>query len=216
VTLPYELQEALATIEASAGRRSVNTLGTNPYFLFAGTAKAYNSKDEYQQCLMSGRMRGDYYREVAAVPQNTEFGAIEVGMSKQRPETVAASYESSPDFGRLIGRYMSNSALVGATQTEVFRSRDGQKNWLLCTDSQGRSYVGGIEVNSPITSTGLRREWMHGGDMVTPLYEYPQQTDSYGDARDVKPGYQGMWKNYVSRMPVIREYVGRRMDAHGF
>ncbi len=208
LTLPYELQESLATIEASAGRRPSNTLSANPYFLFAGAAKAYNSKEEYQQCLAAGQMRGDYYREVAAVPQNTEFGAIE--LSKQRPETVVASYGSSPDFEQVEGRYASNSALAGATQTEVFRSKDGKKNWLFCMDSQGRSYVGGIEVNSPITSTGLRQEWMHGGDMVTPLYEYESQTDGYGDPEDAKRNYRGMWKYYLSRVPVIREYVEGR------
>ena len=70
--------------------------------------------------------------------------------------------------------------------------------------------MGGIEVNSPITSTGLRQEWMHGGDMVTPLYEYESQTDGYGDPEDAKRNYRGMWKYYLSRVPVIREYVERR------
>ena len=67
LTLPYELQESLATIEANAGRRSQDSLNMNPYFLFAGTAKVYDSKDEYRRCLETGQMRGDYYREVAAM-----------------------------------------------------------------------------------------------------------------------------------------------------
>lgn len=160
----------------------------------------------------NGQMRGDYYREVAAMPQNAEFGVV--GGPKARPEEVRVSYGSSPDFEQIEGRYGSNSALAGVIQTEVFRSRDGQKNWLFCTDGQGRSYVGGIEVNSPITSTGLRREWIQGGDMVTPLYEYASQANGYGDTEDVNGRYQGMWRYYLSRIPVIREYVGIRRHQY--
>jgi len=134
LNLPYELQESLATIEANVGRRPYSTLKYNPYFLFAGTAKAYSSKDVYKQRLEMGmeRMRGDYYAEVAMMPQSTEFGMI--GLQKRRPEDVTVFEGSRPDFSQVEARYKTATNLAGPVEVEVFRSQDGQKNWLFCTD----------------------------------------------------------------------------------
>jgi len=51
---------------------------------------------------------------------------------------------------------------------------------------------------------------MRGGDVVTPLYEYAKNADGYGDTGDMRMNYQGMWKNYLSKMGVIQEYVRQR------
>ncbi len=202
-TLPYALQEALATIMESQGVKEVQN--TNPKFIFAGTAKAYDSIGDYQAALGSGQMRGDFYDEVSSTSDTQEFGRI--SYDKQRPEDINMRFGYEPDFGRVMADYKSESGLVGKMETEVFQSNDGRYNWLMCTDAKNRSWVGGIETSSPITSTGCRKEWVSAGDVVTPLYEYERMSSGYGDYEDVRPPhYVGMWKNYLSRMPLIRKY----------
>ncbi len=43
--------------------------------------------------------------------------------------------------------------------------------------------------------------------LAMPLYEYPSQADSYGDVSDERHEYVSMWRNCLSKMPVIRDYL---------
>lgn len=203
LTLPFELQAGLAIIEQNKSAKEITS--TNPDFLFAGTAQHYASKDEYTAAKRTGQMRGDYYEEVAAQPKEAWFGIL--SRKKRAPESLQLAEGVSPNFERRVAEYSGQSALVGVTETEVYRSKDGKLNYLMCKDAQGRCWVGGVETRSPLTSTGLRRDWVAAGDLATPLYEYASQTDGYGDAEDTSRGYQGMWKEYVSKIPVIRQYL---------
>lgn len=202
MTLPFEIQAGLAQVEQGSGLKKITTM--NPDFLLAGTAKHYATKGEYKEKMAAGEMRGDYYEEVAA-SANTELFEAST-KKKQAPENLRLNSTAAPDFGRKVMEYEGSSALAGKTRVEVFASKDGRLNYLMCSDEEGRSWVGGVETCSPITSTGLRRDWAIAGDLATPLYEYEQQTDGYGDTEDVRGRYQGMWKNYLSRVPIIQDY----------
>ncbi len=202
MTLPFEIQAGLSEIEQANGAKKITS--TNPDFLLAGTAKHYGSKKEYAEKMHAGQMRGDYYEEVRGRPSVKLFEAA--GRKKHAPENLRLDAGRAPDFGRRVAEYAGQSALTGATRTEVFESHDGQLRYLMCSDQAGRSWIGGVETRSPITSTGLRRDWAIAGDLATPLYDYEEQADGYGDTEDMNRGYQGMWKNYLSRVPVIREY----------
>ncbi len=203
MTLPFELQAGLGKIEQESGVKRIETV--NPDFLFAGTAQHYATKEEYSQATYSRQMRGDFYREVASAPREAWFGAM--SRQKRAPESLELDYGSQPDFEQMVTSYEGRSSLVGATRTEVYRSHDGKLNYLMCSDEQGRSWVGGVETRSPMTSTGLRRDWVAAGDLATPLYEYSSQADGYGDMADTRGSYQGMWRNYLSKVPAIQEYL---------
>ncbi|MDO4611856.1 MAG: hypothetical protein Q4B29_00090 [Candidatus Saccharibacteria bacterium] len=202
MTLPFEIQAGLAQIEQETGVRELS--GVNADFLLAGTAKQYDSKADYAMQMRTGAMRGDYYEEVVAQPSERLFEAL--SRRKQAPESLVLTAEATPDFSQKVAEYAGVSTLVGKTKTEVYRSQDGRLNYLMCSDESGRSWVGGVETRAPITSTGLRREYAVAGDLATPLYDYAQQADGYGDTEDMRMKYQGMWKNYLSRVPVIQEY----------
>jgi len=202
VTLPYSLQESLATIMNSQGVKRIER--TNPMFFFAGAALAYDSKDDYRAALESGQLQGDFYQEVSPVSNTQEFG--ELSPAKQNPEDINMEPGFEPNFGRVLASYKSESSLTGTMGIEVFNSEDGRFNWLMCTDKQNRSWVGGIEASSPITSTGCRQEWVSAGDAATPLYEYKSMESGYGDFTDRRRSYVSMWKNYLSKMPLIRKY----------
>lgn len=202
LTLPLKLQESLAYIE-DKGLADIGT--TVPGYLLGGTAYRYGSKDEYMRCLYSGQMRGDFYREVSASPA-IEFGQIRSD-TKQPPETLKVNSRTAPDFSRAVASFGTVSTLAGKITMEGYRSEDGNFEWNFCQDKNGRAWVGGLEVVSPITSLGLRKEWASAGDFATPLYEYESQAVGYGDESDTVGVYQSMWRNYLSKVPLIQDYL---------
>ena len=51
---------------------------------------------------------------------------------------------------------------------------------------------------------------MSAGDLVTPLYTSSSQAANYGDAHDTRKGLVGMWNQYLSKVPVLREFTTYR------
>ena len=70
-----------------------------------------------------------------------------------------------------------------------------------------KAWVGGIEANATITSTGLKSEWVSSGDVCTPLLEYQTMTGGYGVPDGRGDGYESMWENYLSLVPIIKRYL---------
>lgn len=205
VTLPTETQAVLAQIEAKRGVRILAS-GSDPEFLAAGTAYAYDTRQDYQMQWSYGRMRGDYYQEVSAEPMNHDFD-IHGSNQKKAPYTLSIDYNRSPDFEARTVQFEIETTDAGAVTVDGFKSYDGQYNWLFCRDTKGRAWVGEVEAISPVTSMGLRRDWVALGDFLTPLYEHTSQAGIYGDRNDTKGARQCMWNNYLSNIPLIQEYL---------
>lgn len=205
VTLPIVLQEALARLVARKGVR-VMTGAYDPEFLAAGTAYAYDSRQDYQMQWSYGRMRGDYYQEVSADPVNHDFDNNS-NNHRKAPYTLSVDYNRSPNFDHQVASFELELPEVGKVKAEGFASYDEQYRWLFCRDSKDRVWIGGVEVISPLTATGLRRDWAIMGDLMTPLYEPTSQAGIYGDRNDVKGARQCMWSNYLSNIPLIQEYL---------
>lgn len=201
--LPIKLQEALSEAERHDGMKLIT--GENPFFLFAGTAYGYNSRQEYNDRLATGRLKGAYYQEVSTRPSDHDFETI--GVHKVAPQMLSISIDKAPDFKERIAQFSTTSILVGKVLANGFESHGGRYNWLFCRDAKNRAWIGNVEATAPVTSTGLRREWVLAGDFSTPLYEYSRQSDGYGDPRDTKGPYQCMWKNYLSKVPMIKKFL---------
>lgn len=206
VTLPAEMQRSLAQISERGIAHIENQ--TDPWFVFAGTAKAYNSKQEYGRNFENGTLRGDYYREVAAQPINSGFETTHD--NRISPERLRVSGGLAPDFSKEILAYDGVSSLAGKFQAECFQSQDEGLNWTFCSDAKGRAWVGSVDVKSIPTSIGVGRDWVNLSAFETPIYEYPTQDGGYGDQTDRSGRYVGMWRNYLSKIPIIREYLYRR------
>lgn len=201
--LPLSLQAMIAKIVEEKSLKVVTV--ANPDFLLAGTAAAYNTQQEYREALMQGMARGDYYREVDGAPVMALWKTEKRG--KNAPQLISVNNNMAPDFQNMTTELRTYSVLVGQEEIRGFESNDGQLVWGMGNDEWGRAWCNNIEVVSPITSTGCRRDWMDAGDMTTPLYENSTQAGDFGDARDVRRGMVGMWGQYVSRVPLIQEYV---------
>lgn len=206
LNLPSETQAVLETI--SNNRQSVSIHPLNAEFAFVGTAKRYNSKDEYRQHMMNHTLQGRHYNEVNSTP-TVNLGHI--SYNKATPETLDLSGPESPDFNKINDPMTTSTSLYGQVNVEHVPSENGQLQYTFNSNSQGQVWLGGIEIkNAPISSSGLRTEWASTGDYGTPLYEYAQQSDGYGDPNDNRGHYTNMWKNYLSRMPLIRRYLATR------
>lgn len=208
VTLPMELQEYLAGIKAEDGVKVLSSDGIalEAEFYLAGTAHAYDSLQDYQSAWNYGRIRGDYYREVSGEPINSDFGLDNMGR-KKAPYTLGIDHGRMPDFSREVMKFGMETGDAGEVQAEVFDGYDGQYRWMFAKDKRGRAWVEQVEIVSPVTSMGTRRDFAMMGDFVTALYEPTASAGIYGDRSDTKGAKQCMWKNYLSNVPMIQEYL---------
>jgi hypothetical protein len=57
---------------------------------------------------------------------------------------------------------------------------------------------------------GVRKKWVKGENLTTPAYEYFTQDGGYGNTSKTNGRYVDMFKNYLSKVPVIQEYCKSR------
>jgi len=190
VTLPIELQKTLSTTTKEKIR-----LKRNPEFIFAGTAKRF------------GREFKGYYNEVESSPKKLNGNFYPKYNEKIPPEQMILTDNESPDFSKLITSWEQETALYGKIVIEVFPSKDGRFEYMFCSNSSGKTWIGGIQDNSEIQSTGLRKTWVSGGDLTTPALEYEDLAGNFGNDRERIGPYVDMSENYLSKIPVIREYI---------
>lgn len=204
--LPSVLQQKLTEIVKANGFREITTV--NADFLFAGSCAAYNSLQEWREALSRRQMRNDFYTQVDAEPVSMNWQPS--GRNKNVPQLLSVNAEVAPNFQVKVAGFQTYSILAGQVMVESFAANDGEANWVFCSDDWHRTWIANIEMVSSITSVGCYKTWMQAGDMVTPLYEYSTQAGSYGDAADTRKGVVGMWNYYLSKIPVIQGYLGRK------
>ncbi len=208
LNLPSETQYALELI--SNNRPPVEVNPVNAAFYFAGTAKRYNSKDEYRSYVNQHTLRGNHYQEVSP---SASFNLGTVSFTKVPPQTLDLTGPNAPNFQNSENSYVTNTGLYGQIQVEHFPSADKSLKYTFNRDTAGQAWIGNVEINhAKISSTGLRTEWASIGDYGTPLYEYARQADGYGDASKARGNYLNMWKNYLSHMPIIQKYLASKKD----
>jgi len=228
VTLPVQVQKALSTISQDQAS-AINV--ENPELVFAGTAHQLSEEEDkwlsrYAGSTSEGYRLGvalylrriypnDYRREVAVLPTRLEGNLYSAHDEKNAPGQVSlADPQENPDYSKQIAGWQEHSSLYGDISIEVLASKNDKLKFMFCRDSRGRVWIGGIENSSPIQSTGLRKSWIDGGDLTTPAFEYKtrkvDQTGGYGnDNLRVEP-YVDMWENYLSKVPMIQEYLHAR------
>jgi len=202
ITLPVVMQKALS--EITREDMPVLKLKKNPDFIFAGTAQKF------------GKRSGEYYREIEESPRRLE-GGFYAERGKTPPEQIRLSPEQSPDFSKLLTSWEQKTSVYGQVAVEVFPSRDGLLKFMFCKDADGRVWIGGVEDNSEIQSTGLKKSWIEGGDLATPAFEYKFEeidyTGGYGNDKMRHGNYVDMYENYLKKIPVIQEYL-KASTAH--
>lgn len=194
VTLPAKLQEGLTRAVNDDGGILVFDHDTTQA-VFSGTARYVNSEGTV------------YHRDVVERPVRVK-GVPEAEWSQlPPPETVRPDYEQAPRFEHILSSWQQETGLYGRVTYEVIPSNDGMLRYVFSRDEQGRAWISSIENDSPLESTGLRRKWVSGGALVTPAEEYLDHSGGYGVVKHARGGYADMFDNYLSKMPVIRDYL---------
>lgn len=203
LNLPSETQYVLELI--TSNNPGVNLDPANAAFCFAGTAKRYNSRHEYSQAKAARALRGEFYEEV---PPQPSYDLGEVGFVKVRPETLDLTGPSAPNFQESQNQFDTQTNLYGQIVVDHFPSMDNSLEYTFNRNFKNQAWLSHIEIkDAPISSAGLRTKWASAGDFGTPLYEYVSMSNGYGDESNTRGNYVSMWKNYLSRMPIIQKYL---------
>lgn len=216
LTLPMRFQKELNYISS---RGLLEIPGVNTGFFLGGTAKRYNSKEEYKKLVAENKMTSDYYREMEHEPR-LNFGALSA--EKHPPFSVDIEDDNGPNFRNQLDHYTMRTEMYGEVTVRQFPSFNDELRYLVCEVGKRdakKAWIGTIEVNAPMTSVGLTAGWVSSGDICTPLYEYQTMTGGYGTvvvnsvgvART--DGYESMWEKYLSQMPIIKKYLYTWRDA---
>lgn len=198
VTVPIAMQKALAAISSKPeSTRSVK----NPDFVFVGTARREDDP--------KARMKATFFHEIELKPRTLAGNFYPPSREEKiAPEKLTFSSEGeNPDFLQPLTSWKQETELYGLIQIEVFPSKNGTLHYMFCRDKNERVWIGGIEkIDSSIGSTGLRKAWIDGGDLVTPAFERSHRAGDYGNPSLQKGKYIDMYAHYLQRVPVIGEY----------
>ncbi len=119
--------------------------------------------------------------------------------------------EDKPNYLNVVDAWEEGITLYGRVIFEVIASRNERLRYLFCRDRSGRAWIASIDIKeAEMTPQGLKRNWVRAGDLCTPAYEYLKQADGYvpfGRGVGKNGQYGDMFENYLSKVPLIREYL---------
>lgn len=210
LTLPMKFQKELNYIST---RGIWEIPGVNTGFFLGGTAKRFESKEEYKKLVEENKMDSDYYKEMEHEPR-MNFGVIST--EKHPPFSIDIEDEHGPNFRKQLDHYKMKTEMYGEVTVRQFPSLNDELRYLVCEigkKKEKKAWIGTIEVNAPMTSVGLTAGWVSSGDICTPLLEYQTMTGGYGTSENRTDGYESMWEKYLSQMPIIKEYLYTWRDA---
>ena len=155
-----------------------------------------------------------YYQEVSQSPFYS-YGAL----WEPRPaKSLSITGKEAPNFDDKYISYTANLPLYGKTQVDCYYSHDKERKYVFYKDKDGRAAIANIETNAPITSTGLRSEWIELGRFGTPIYEYGYQgevakvIDSSSVRHPKYKRYYETFSSYLSKAPIIQDYLAASQE----
>ncbi len=199
ISLPPPLQEAIAEI-SGINNPPIEIEDSN--LIFAGTAREIPMIDPKNQHIT-------YQNEVREKPIRLS-GNLSTGQPGRLvpPEKLKLDNEGDfPDFDTVIRTWEQFSPIYGQVTVETYKSINGEYEYMFCQDKNNRVWIGACDTSTHIGSTGLREKWVDIGDLSTPAFQYKQEADKYGNPEMTNGCYVDMYKNYLSKVPLIKEYL---------
>ena len=213
MVLPLEMQRALSAVEDAGLRQDVPSEYAD--LVMTSTAYRYKDKFEYLTAMHSGKLRGDAYRETNSHP--TYDLDDRLSTTKTDPEKLAMpnGFDLDMDSLQNSSDFEFSASYYGRVHANYVDSMNKKVRYAMLMNDEGKVWFGGAEAKgSHINSCGLRRDWVQLGDFSTPLLEYKQQSDGYGDLSLKVPGHMDMWRNYLGKIPVIKRFLRRRHEQY--
>ncbi len=198
IGLPAHLQKPLSEV-SSIGQRQANV--TNPNRIFTGTTRSWGNVDltSYRRDIEMDprRLGGNFYdySHLFGEPQRID------------PEKlVFTNRDEEPNFHDQLRMWIQDHPSKGPIVARTVSSNDQSLAYTFCRDKWKRRWIGLVEdLSSEGTTMGLNRKWVDGGGLVTPVDEYESQAGDDGGEQYI-PGYVDMYKEYISKIPIIRKY----------
>ena len=213
MVLPLEMQRALSAVEDEGLRQDVPSEYAD--LVMTSTAYRYKDKFEYLTAMHSGTLRGDAYRETNSRP--TYDLDDRLSTTKTDPEKLAMpnGFDLDMDSLQNSSDFEFSASYYGRVHANYVDSMNKKVRYAMLMNDEGKVWFGGAEAKgSHINSCGLRQDWVQLGDFSTPLLEYKQQSDGYGDLSLKVPGHMDMWRNYLGKIPVIKRFLRRRHEQY--
>lgn len=197
LNVPFEVQKKLAEIKAVERKSLAKEDGE---LIFSGLAKGYESS--------AGLGQGAYYQEVEKQAADAYGSLAEDMTGRTLPESMEMLPDKQPKLeGEPELRWKDEMEMYGEVEAEVWPSEDGTMRYLFFRNENNKVWIGGIEMaDAELTSMGVKKEWVAGGDLTTPAYEYPSQAGSWGNPMDNKEGYTDVSLRYLRKLPPIAEF----------
>lgn len=189
--MPAQFQSTLAAISEVGVRRAKPFSPQNAFLCTTRIAEGLKTylaaTDERAQ-----RLKGNFYDSIDMIPpQELQF--------YDHSESIDLSRGARPKDS-----WIQDTSQYGPLLMEVFPSRDGRFKYTLARDPNGGKFVAGGETSELyLNAVGINRAWLDVGQLATPAKEYASQSGGYGTGFGT---YVDMFQNYLSRVPLIREY----------
>ena len=203
---PILLQKGLAAIlndqEPIILGKSTSQNDQNAEVIFGSLSRKISSRYE------AGNLNDTFIYQVDKVPEYLDLN-FSRSSGERLPDPSSITFNNSqdkPDFSRLVDSWEEETSLHGKVIKEVYQSFNGKYNYVFYRDSLGRAGILFVENrSSAITSQGVREKSVNFDGLNVPISEYDSQTGGY-EGRRINGSYVDMYENYLSKIPLIREY----------
>ena len=213
LNVPYQVQALFSKILTHGTLIFEHLSEKQRNLLFVGTA--YVREPEQGGDEGDTAVRPTYADEVIATP---DFKMAKPNVSLRdlkdpNLSKIRVPRGQSPALDQKLAQFKVLNAFGEWITLRVYPSKDSTLNYIFAEDPQTRVWIAGIEVNSlQVNKVGIRTDWIEGGLLTMPLYEYSGYDLNFGDETDSRKSYVGMWKNFLSKIPMIQDYLRHRAD----
>lgn len=192
LALPFPLQQAFAFM--CQKEKLVSSFAIRKALLELITT---NSDRRYKEEVSSKgiRLAGNFYKE---------------NKTKKQILPYFSDPGQKPDFKRIVSTWQQQSLLYGQIRFNTYRSHDNTLSFTFGRDRNNRAWIASIENNSSISICGLRKEWIEGGSLTIPAFDYYTKWSCY--EKDFQGPlltgpYIDLFPHLHQHIPVIQEYL---------
>ena len=211
INAPVLVQKGLAAILGKINSKNISE--DDAATIFRGLSKHAVVRDDLNDSFI---FEINQYPEALAINNNTLLG-------RRLPDPSRITFqnnEDKPNFASLIDFWDEDTSVYGTIRKEVYVSHNEKYRYVFYRDTQGRAGIISVELTSArITSQGVRESYVNFHGLNVPILEYEKQSDGYGGKPSGYGSYVDMYENYLSKVPLIKEYqrvIKERLSSKNF
>jgi hypothetical protein len=166
---------------------------------FYGTADGWDQPSAYSREVSGSptRLRGNFYSRGGSEP---------IPPSEMRFDCA----DEEPDLRACSMRWRIETRLYGHVRCFAYPSKDRSLIYIFNVDGRRRMWLGGVQNDSAVGESGVRRNWIDAGLLCTPAYEYPIQAARLSSRFALSKGtYVDVYGEYLQHIPLFAELASK-------